>query len=402
MRRRGLAALLLLSTAAILGASTSFSAVAGMGHMSDFAFGNITSFPISARLQQGASDMGWFDGVDTTVMMDISLGLAERRLIQDPGTGAYLEDSQMDDAQYDYYSFYSQISYVFRNAFFDNHRTDKRLLTVDAAINVRFEQAFDSFPNIRAGRSFLDGYLNPSTAADGDYPIRYWDGEQYFTAAPDIAGDAYMLSNSISVSATLDNMYQERNKIYREGLMGTATLSLAPWWLFNDMDSLFDTRSDWYKLDADVTWAKVLYNKEDWKRWNRFSLVIEDRLYTQLLLGSDVPKFADTVSFPGIGYTNIPFTIQNQLRLYAYGPNFLSDNTIPYGYVFANAGLATGVPNNSNGAGWENFLYLELGLNVHLEVLGALHVFAEVSYTFSNMTSYGNFFDWDLGCYVSF
>ena len=44
----------------------------------------------------------------------------------------------------------------------------------------------------------------------------------------------------------------------------------------------------------------------------------------------------------------------------------------------------------------------ETEANVHLEVLGALHVFAEVSYTFSNMTSYGNFFDWDLGCYVSF
>ena len=192
------------------------------------------------------------------------------------------------------------------------------------------------------------------------------------------------------------------NKIYREGISGNASITLAPWFLANKLPKFFDTKVDYYKLAADVTYAKVIYNKEDWKRWNRLSLVIENRIYAQLLLGDAVPKLADTISFPGLGYTNLPFVIQNQFKFYVYGPNFLSDNTIPYGYLFIDLGLASGRPSNSNSnVEWENFLYMEIGVNLHFELLGALHVFGEVSYTLSNIVNYGNFFDWNIGAYFS-
>ncbi len=398
-------ALLLLTVSLPLAASTSYSVIAGMGHMSNFAFGNITSFPASARIEQGVKDLDWFDGVDTSMFMDMSFGLTQRRLIQDPRTGEYLTADQeaeerninIGNRQFEYSAFYSQISYRFRNALYDNRKTESKYLTLDAALNVRFEQAFDSFDNIRSGKSFLDEYLTE----DGVHET-YWNADRDFIAMPDIAGEAYMLANSLSFSATWNDMYTEKNKIYREGLSASGTLTLAPWFLANRMDTLFDTSVDYYAINADVTWAKVLFNKEDWKRWNEISIVLENRVYAQILLGADVPKFADTISFPGLGYTNLPLVIQNQLKLYIYGPNFLSDNTIPYGYVFLDTGLATGIPNNSRKASWQTFAYVEIGLNLHVELMGALHLTAEVSYVFSNIETYGNFFDWNVGAYFSF
>lgn len=394
--KRKIAELLLLMTVAVspLCAATSFSVLAGMGHMSNFAFGNITRFPASAHIEQGASDMGWFDDVDTTLLMDISFGLAQRRLVQDPATGDYLPAGRIGSWQYDYSTFYSQTSYVFRNALFDNRRTESKYLTLDAAINVRFEQAFDSFGNIRSGRGFLQEYLEGTDTT-------YWNAQQSFIAAPDIAGQAYMLATSLSFSATWNDMYRESRQYYREGLTATGKITLAPWFLLNRLPRFFDTSVDYYSLNGDVTWAKVLYNKENWKRWNIISVVLENRTFAQVLLGSDVPKFADTISYPGIGYTNLPLIIQNQLKLYVYGPNFITDNTVPYGYVFLDAGLAMGKPNNSNGAKWQNLAYMEVGLNLHLEVLGMLHLSAQVSYVFSNIETYGSFFDWSVGAYFS-
>lgn len=406
MRLKRLAALLVAAAlASPLMAATSFSLISGMGYMSDFAFGDLTSFPSSVRISQGASDMGWFDDVDTSLLMDMSFGVQQRKLVQDPATGSYLTADQLaqDAWQYGYSTFYSQVSYTFRNALFDNRRTEKKSLVVDASIDVRFEQAFDSFDNIRAGRSFLQNY----PWKDGTLE-NYWTGGNEFAAIPDLRGGAYMLATGITLKAGWDDMYQEYNTIYREGLDADGTLTLAPWFLLNDMgrlfsslDSLFDTAVDYYRIAGDATYAKVLYNREDWKRWNIFSIVLEDVAHMQFLMGGAVPKFADTISFPGIGYTNLPLVAQNQLKLYLYGPAFLTDNTIPYGYVFLNLGLATGVPNNSTDAPWETFAYAEIGLNAHLEVMGALHIFAEVSYVFSNITNYGCFFDWNVGAYFS-
>ena len=47
---------LLLLPAVNLAAASSFSALAGMGYLSDFAGGSTTSFPSSARIQQGVND----------------------------------------------------------------------------------------------------------------------------------------------------------------------------------------------------------------------------------------------------------------------------------------------------------------------------------------------------------
>lgn len=398
MKLKLLAVSFLLTLALPLAAATSYSLIAGMGHMSNFAFGNITSFPASAEIEQGVNDLGWFDDVDSSLVMDMSFGLTQRRLVQDPLTGHYLDSAQLGNGQFNYSTFYSQISYSFRNSLFDNIRTEGKYLTLDAALNIRFEQAFDSFDNIRTGRSFLDTYLEQLNQGD----TTYWNADQHFIAAPDIEGEAYMLANSLSLSASWDDMYREENKIYREGLTASGKLTLAPWFMANRMPKFFDTKVDYYSLSADVTYAKVLYSREDWKRWNRLSIVIENRTFAQILFGQDVPKFADTISYPGIGYTNLPIVIQNQLKLYVYGPNFLSDNTIPYGYIFVDTGLAAGVPNNSSGADWENFVYIETGVNLHFELLGSLHLTAEVSYVFSNIPNYGNFLDWRVGAYFSF
>ena len=194
-----------------LAAASSFSALAGMGYLSDFAGGSTTSFPSSARIQQGVNDLGWFDGVDTSMFMDINFGLTERRVVQDPVTGAYLDGSEMTKSMYYYSSFYSGISYIFRNSLIYNHKTDRNLLTLDAGLNVRFEQAFDSFSNIRSGKTFLEGYL-----PEGE---KYWDAHsRNYIALPDINGSAYLLANSISFSAAFDNMYQEKNKIFLKNI----------------------------------------------------------------------------------------------------------------------------------------------------------------------------------------
>ena len=239
MRLKRLAALLVAAAlASPLMAATSFSLISGMGYMSDFAFGDLTSFPSSVRISQGASDMGWFDDVDTSLLMDMSFGVQQRKLVQDPATGSYLTADQLaqDAWQYGYSTFYSQVSYTFRNALFDNRRTEKKSLVVDASIDVRFEQAFDSFDNIRAGRNFLQNY----PWKDGTLE-NYWTGGNEFAAIPDLRGGAYMLATGLTLKAGWDDMYQEYNTIYREGLDADGTLTLAPWFLLNDMGRLFSS-----------------------------------------------------------------------------------------------------------------------------------------------------------------
>ena len=51
MKLKLLAVSFLLTLALPLAAATSYSLIAGMGHMSNFAFGNITSFPASAEIE---------------------------------------------------------------------------------------------------------------------------------------------------------------------------------------------------------------------------------------------------------------------------------------------------------------------------------------------------------------
>ena len=81
MKLKLLAVSFLLTLALPLAAATSYSLIAGMGHMSNFAFGNITSFPASAEIEQGVNDLGWFDDVDSSLVMDMSFGLTQRRLV---------------------------------------------------------------------------------------------------------------------------------------------------------------------------------------------------------------------------------------------------------------------------------------------------------------------------------
>lgn len=379
-----------------LPAATSFSGVVGMGYMDSFAYGSLTGLPSSVRLEQGVSDLNLFDDTDTSALMEISFGLEQRNLRQDPETGAWLGEGEMGKPEYGYSSFYSAVGYTFRNELIDNHRTDRKALTIDASANLRFEQAFDSFANIRTGHTFLENHL-----AEGQ--TSYWTSESSYAAIPDLRGSAYMMALSLSADATWDDMYRERGGVYREGFKASGRIELAPWFLLNRLPSFFDTEVDYYKLSGDATWSKVLYSDENWKRWNVLSVVFEDRVWAQFLFGGAVPKFADTIEFPGIDYTNAPIVLQNQAKLYVYGPHFLTDNTLPYGYVFLDCGLAAGKPNNSvSGVPWSTFFYIEPGLNVHLEVMGALHVYGEVSYVFSNIPDYGNFFDWGLGFYFAF
>lgn len=392
-----------------LAAATTVTAVGGMRYLSDFAFGNLTSFPSAATINQRAEDLGFIKDVKSDFIMSMDFGLEGRTLIQNLVNGDYLSASEISSGYYDYSVFYSSVTYRLDNSFLEDEYTDDYMLTASVGVSVRFEQAFESLKGLRNGQDYYT-IFNPEekfTDAANIYGPGYTsDGLLSSVATPDINGNAYLFSNSIGLALTVNHKLEENNGIYREGVTGTAALQLAPWWLLNRLPPLFGIEfggtSDFYKLSLDVSYSHVFLSRQNWKRWNRLSLVLDNNTSMQVLLGSAVPKYADNITFYGINGLNLNFIIRNQTRFYVYGPNFFTDDTLPYGYVFLDMGYAGGVPANSSGVGGKHYAYLTPGIHVRLIFMGALNIYAEVGYTFSNMPSYSKPFKYSIGGYFAF
>jgi len=386
---------------AVLSAAESITAIAGMQYLSDFAYGNFTSFPAGITIRQGAEDIALFDDVKTDLTMIMDFGLTQRNITQNLVNGNFLSREEQGKAKYGYSVFYSAISYSFDNSFLKDEMTDEYLLKASVRLNVRFEQAFESLANIRSGNTSI---INPKD--DPTFPLSQAyteNGKLNSIATPDINKNGYLFANSLSASLSVNHMRTEKRLAFQEGVNATFSLDIAPWWLLNDFSfDIFDGGSDFYKLSINTLYSKVIYSKETWKRWNKLTLILEDFVDMQLLMGNKIPKYADTISFYGMKYLNLDFIIRNTFRFYVYGPNFFTENTYPYGYVFAEAGYAVGNPNNSTVKEVYNFAYLTVGLHLRLKFMGALNLYAEAAYTLSNLPYYGNPFRYGIGGYFAF
>lgn len=392
-----------------LAAATTVTAVGGMRYLSDFAFGNLTSFPSGATINQKAEDLGFLKDVKSDFIMSMDFSLEGRTLIQSLENGDYLTAAEIDSGYYDYSVFYSSVTYQLDNSFLEDEYTDDYMLTLSIGASVRFEQAFESLKGLRSGQDYYT-IFNPEEKfpeADNTYGPGYTaEGLLSSVATPDINGNAYLFSNSVSLALKVNHKLVEENGIYREGVDGTAILQLAPWWLLNRLPPLFGIEfggsSDFYKLSLDVGYSHVFLSRQNWKRWNRLSLVLDNNTSMQVLFGSDIPKYADSITFYGLNGLNLNFIIRNQTRFYVYGPNFFTNDTLPYGYVFLDMGYAGGVPANSEGVGGKNFVYITPGIHLRLIFMGALNIYAEAGYTFSNMPSYTKPFKYSIGGYFAF
>ena len=408
MRRFLLLSLLIISLLMPLSAVTTVTAVGGMSYLSDFAFGNLTSFPSGATINQKAEDLGLFKDVKSDIVMSMDFGLTGRTLVQNLTNGDYLKPNEISSGRYNYSAFYSSVTYRFDNSFIEDEYTDDYLITVSAGASVRFEQAFDSLRGLREGKDFYTIFNPEKDTQTNSYPSGYTsDGLLASVATPDINGNAYLFSNSIGVALNVNHKLVEKdNLIYREGVSGSVVLQAAPWWLLNNLPPFlginFGGYSDFYKSTLSVSYSHVFLSKESWKRWNKLAIVLDNDTEMQILFGSAIPKYADTTHFYGIDGLNLNFIIVNQTKLYIYGPNFFTNDTIPYGYFFLDMGYAGGVPANSTGVGGKNFVYLTPGISLRLKFMGALNIFAEIGYTFSNMDTYANPLQYSLGGYFAF
>ncbi len=384
-----------------LSAVSSVTSVAGMQYLSDFAFGNFTSFPASVTIRQGADDLALFDDVKTDMAMIMDFGLTQRNITQNLVNGNFLAEEELGKAKYGYSVFYSAIRYSFDNAFLKNELTDDYLLKASVSLNVRFEQAFESLTNLRSGdASIINPNFEDSVYSQSAYTEK---GKLNSVSTPDINKNGYLFSNSISASLSVNHMRTEKRLAFQEGVQATLSFDIAPWWLWNDFSfDIFDGGSDFYKISLNTIYSKVLYSRENWKRWNKITLILEDFIDMQMLFGNKIPKYADTISFYGMKYLNLDFIIRNTFRFYVYGPNFFTENTYPYGYIFSEAGYAVGRPNNSTVKSVYNFAYMTVGIHLRLKFMGALNLYAEAAYTFSNLPSYSSPFRYGIGGYFAF
>lgn len=384
-----------------LPAMTTVTAVTGLGYLSDFAFGTITAFPSSAAIEQSAEDFHFIDSMSTDLVMRMSFGLEKRRLLQNLEDGDYLSISK-DDTWYDYSVFHSAVSYRLDNHLFEDEHTGEYLLNFSAGFSFRFEQAFESLYNMRRGNASM---MAPSD--DGTVPagfIRNSENRLFLNsvATPDFNGNGYLLSSSFILAGKYDHMYKAENRIFRQGMEANLSLQLAPWWFFNSLPWFFDGKSDFYKLAADVQNALILYNRSDERGKSTLTLVVDNTLSTQLLFGSAVPHYADTLTFYSLtDGMNLSFIIRDSVKFYIYGPSFFTDDTLPYMYLFLDGGYAAGHLNNSTVSALKQASFLTGGIHLRLIFMGAMNICAECSYTLSASPAYIEPFQWGLYAYFA-
>lgn len=393
--------ILLLLVTTPLSALTTVTAVTGMGYLYDMAFGNITAFPSSATIKHSAVGYEFFPSVKTDLEMIIDFGLESRKLLQNLENGDYVYRTR-GDTYYDYSAFHSAVSYRMNNHMFPNGHTDDYYLDYSIAVNIHFEQAFESFRNMRNSNYSI---ISPDPSSP--LPSWYTQGpgsipQLSSIATPDFNGNGYLLSNSFILKVTYDDMYKEKNSIFREGMEANVTLQLAPDWLFNSMNRYFGGRSDFYKLSGDLENALILYNRNREDGSSLLKIVLDNVLQTQVIFGSAIPRYADKLTF----YTltdglNLTFTIRDRLRLYFYGPTFFTDNTLPYAYIFVDGGYAGGRLHNSTAQPVKHLGFITAGIHLHLIIMGIFNVTGEFSYTYSNAPAYITPIQWGIYAYFA-
>lgn len=386
MKMRKLILVILLSFFLLpLNAEVFYSSIINASYLSDFA---LNAFPVSFWGEFGIDKLDLVENLNTKALVRVEAGMAQRTLRQWPETGSVITDP---DDQRRYSVVFSEGLVGFEQGLVTNpDETKKDFLTLSFLIGVRWEQAFGSLHDIQNGD--FGGVF--------DDPI-YFPENTEVVGVPELNGNKYSLSNSITIGLDFNNRYS--HYLTPEGYDFSIDFVMGPWWLLNS-PTIFNTNSyiDYWKMlyTASYTHTIMQQNQED-SEMNLFSLYMNFGLSCQIMFGKAIPQHEMSVNFRGKAIPPRPFITDIKASITLVGPEFLTVGTYPTVTLTMENALAAGALLNSNEEHIGIGFYGTVGARFDLYIMRLFRAYVGVYWDYLSPEGYRSGFDFDFGAYFT-
>ncbi len=386
MKMRKLVLVILLSLFLLpLNAEVFYSSIINASYLSDFA---LNAFPVSFWGEFGIDKLDLVENLNTKALVRVEAGMAQRTLRQWPETGSVITDP---DDQRRYSVVFSEGLVGFEQGLVTNpDETKKDFLTLSFLIGVRWEQAFGSLHDIQNGD--FGGVF--------DDPI-YFPENTEVVGVPELNGNKYSLSNSITIGLDFNNRYS--HYLTPEGYDFSIDFVMGPWWLLNS-PTIFNTNSyiDYWKMlyTASYTHTIMQQNQED-SEMNLFSLYMNFGLSCQIMFGKAIPQHEMSVNFRGKAIPPRPFITDIKASITLVGPEFLTVGTYPTVTLTMENALAAGALLNSNEEHIGIGFYGTVGARFDLYIMRLFRAYVGVYWDYLSPEGYRSGFDFDFGAYFT-
>lgn len=368
-----------------LNAEVFYSSIINASYLSDFA---LNAFPVSFWGEFGIDKLDLVENLNTKALVRVEAGMAQRTLRQWPETGSVITDP---DDQRRYSVVFSEGLVGFEQGLVTNpDETKKDFLTLSFLIGVRWEQAFGSLHDIQNGN--FGGVF--------DDPI-YFPENTEVVGVPELNGNKYSLSNSITIGLDFNNRYS--HYLTPEGYDFSIDFVMGPWWLLNS-PTIFNTNSyiDYWKMlyTASYTHTIMQQNQED-SEMNLFSLYMNFGLSCQIMFGKAIPQHEMSVNFRGKAIPPRPFITDIKASITLVGPEFLTVGTYPTVTLTMENALAAGALLNSNEEHIGIGFYGTVGARFDLYIMRLFRAYVGVYWDYLSPEGYRSGFDFDFGAYFT-
>lgn len=386
MKMRKLVLVILLSFFLLpLNAEVFYSSIINASYLSDFA---LNAFPVSFWGEFGIDKLDLVENLNTKALVRVEAGMAQRTLRQWPETGSVITDP---DDQRRYSVVFSEGLVGFEQGLVTNpDETKKDFLTLSFLIGVRWEQAFGSLHDIQNG-DFGGVFDNPI----------YFPENTEVVGVPELNGNKYSLSNSITIGLDFNNRYS--HYLTPEGYDFSIDFVMGPWWLLNS-PTIFNTNSyiDYWKMlyTASYTHTIMQQNQED-SEMNLFSLYMNFGLSCQIMFGKAIPQYEMSVNFRGKAIPPRPFITDIKASITLVGPEFLTVGTYPTVTLTMENALAAGALLNSNEEHIGIGFYGTVGARFDLYIMRLFRAYVGVYWDYLSPEGYRSGFDFDFGAYFT-
>ena len=368
-----------------LNAEVFYSSIINASYLSDFA---LNAFPVSFWGEFGIDKLDLVENLNTKALVRVEAGMAQRTLRQWPETGSVITDP---DDQRRYSVVFSEGLVGFEQGLVTNpDETKKDFLTLSFLIGVRWEQAFGSLHDIQNG-DFGGVFDNPI----------YFPENTEVVGVPELNGNKYSLSNSITIGLDFNNRYS--HYLTPEGYDFSIDFVMGPWWLLNS-PTIFNTNSyiDYWKMlyTASYTHTIMQQNQED-SEMNLFSLYMNFGLSCQIMFGKAIPQHEMSVNFRGKAIPPRPFITDIKASITLVGPEFLTVGTYPTVTLTMENALAAGALLNSNEEHIGIGFYGTVGARFDLYIMRLFRAYVGVYWDYLSPEGYRSGFDFDFGAYFT-
>ena len=385
MRKIILITIFILCSLLPLGAEVFYSSIINASYLSDFA---LNAFPVSFWGEFGIDDLGLVEDLNTKALVRVEAGMAQRTLRQRPEDGSIIRNPS---DQRKYSVVFSEGLVGFEQGLIDNPEEGKKdFLTLSFLIGVRWEQAFGSLNDIQNGN--FGGVFDDQN---------YFKPGQEVIGVPELNGNKYSLSNSITLGLDFNNKYN--NYLTPEGYNFSFDFVMGPWWLLNS-PTIFNTSStiDYWKLlySASYTHTFMQEDQED-ADMNLYSLYMNFNLNCQIIFGDAVPQHELSVNFRGHSIPPRPFIADVRASATIVGPEFLTVGTYPTLTVSMENSLAAGKLINSTEEKIGIGFYGTIGTRFDLYIMGLFRAYVGVYWDYLAPEGYSGGIDYDFGAYFT-